>query len=604
MEKETYYLFDFDSTFTQVEAMEELAEISLSDDPEKEILIEKIKQLTDLAMNGSMPFGKSLKARIALLSAKRYHVNKLVNRLRKRISPSFTRNKKFFKENQGRIFIISGGFKEFIVPIVKPYFIDSEHVYANTFVYDKKGNIIGADERNVLSEEKGKVKLLKQLKLTGKVVLIGDGYTDYEVYESGQADQFFAFTENVARDKVLERSELIAPSLDEILFTEGLPMSISYPKSRLKALLWGEETFLAEPKLRKEGYRTMRLPRKTSKEELQSALNDSHILIFSSGVNFSLVQNEQNKLLTAGVWGDLVDEAFGKRLAMGGVSVFGGEFSNIRSEVELSILKLLQLNREKGEEIQGQKLGIIGYGYRGNTLSVVAEQLGMEVYYYDTFDRPAIGNARRMRQLGELLRKVNNVVITKADQFKGCCIIGVKELKQVQKETILINMGYDENIQEDVCIQALENGKLGGLGLDFLVKKRSSHVGKGIKIRQGFNERMGTRQAQENIANLLCERLIGFINTGNTQGSINFPELNLPALQNMHRFIHIHKNKPGVLAQINGILATHKINVCGQYLKTSGELGYVITDVSKEYESQAISDLKAISETIRFRVLY
>ena len=237
MEKETYYLFDFDSTFTQVEAMEELAEISLSDDPEKEILIEKIKQLTDLAMNGSMPFGKSLKARIALLSAKRYHVNKLVNRLRKRISPSFTRNKKFFKENQGRIFIISGGFKEFIVPIVKPYFIDSEHVYANTFVYDKKGNIIGADERNVLSEEKGKVKLLKQLKLTGKVVLIGDGYTDYEVYESGQADQFFAFTENVARDKVLERSELIAPSLDEILFTEGLPMSISYPKNRIKVLL-------------------------------------------------------------------------------------------------------------------------------------------------------------------------------------------------------------------------------------------------------------------------------------------------------------------------------------------------------------------------------
>lgn len=97
-----------------------------------------------------------------------------------------------------------------------------------------------------------------------------------------------------------------------------------------------------------------------------------------------MVQNEQNKLLTAGVWGDLVDEAFGKRLPMGGVSVFGGEFSNIRSEVELSILKLLQLNREKGEEIQGQKLGIIGYGYRGNTLSVVAEQLGMEVYYYDT----------------------------------------------------------------------------------------------------------------------------------------------------------------------------------------------------------------------------
>lgn len=604
MKMETYYLFDFDSTFTQVEAMEELAEISLADDPEKEVLIEKIKQLTDLAMNGSMPFGKSLKARIALLSAKKYHVNKLVNRLRKRVSPSFIRNKQFFKEHKGRVFIISGGFKEFIVPIVRPYFIDAEHVFANTFEYDLRNNIIGADEKNILSQEKGKVKLLKQLKLPGKVVLIGDGYTDYEVYESGQADQFFAFTENVSRSNVLERSEWIAPSLDEILYTQKLPMSISYPKSRLKAVLWGEETFLAEPKLKKEGYRISRLPMKVNKELLAKELGDAHILIFSPSVNLALVRTETSKLLTAGVWGDHTNDAVLGKFARGGIAVFGGEFSHLRSEVELIVLMLLQLNRNREEELMGKRLGVIGYGHSGTMLSVMAEQLGMEVFYYDLMDRPALGNAKRIKQLGELLRKCNNVVITSEAQLKGVCVIGAKELKQMQKGSVLVNMGFEENIDEESCGQAIENGHLGGFGMDYVTENNGLRAGKNSNIMIGVNKRMGTRQTKENIATLLSERLIDFVNTGSTRGSLNFPELSLPALQQMRRFIHIHENKPGVLAQINGILAKHKINISGQYLKTSGELGYVITDVSKEYEPEAISDLKAINETIKFRVLY
>jgi D-3-phosphoglycerate dehydrogenase len=154
--KPTFYIFDFDSTFTEVEAMEELAEISLANDPEKELLIEKIKQLTDMAMDGNMPFNKSLKARIALLSAKKYHIGMLVNRLRKRVSHSFVRNKKFFKEERENIYIVSGGFKEFIMPIVKPYFVDPSHVFANTFVYDNKNNIVGADEDNFCHRKMGR----------------------------------------------------------------------------------------------------------------------------------------------------------------------------------------------------------------------------------------------------------------------------------------------------------------------------------------------------------------------------------------------------------------------------------------------------------------
>ncbi|MDZ4668678.1 MAG: HAD-IB family phosphatase [bacterium] len=602
--KETYYIFDFDSTFTQVEAMEELAEISLANDPEKEFLIEKIKQLTDLAMEGSMPFGKSLRARIALLSAKKYHLNMLVNRLRKRVSTSFIRNKQFFKEHKGRVFIVSGGFREFIEPIVKPYFIDSEHVFANTFVYDKKNNIIGADEDNVLSKEQGKVKLLKQLKLAGKVVFIGDGYTDYEVFELGQADQFFAYTENVSRAKVLEKSEWIAPSLDEILFTEKLPMSISYPKTRLKAVLWGEETFLAEPKLKGEGYKIVKLAKKIGKVALNLELGEAHVLLFSPGVDLGLVQTEKSKLLTAGVWGTLVDDGYLDLFARSGVVLFGGEYSHTRSEVELSLMMLLQLNRNMGEELLGKRLGIIGYGHSGSMLSVMAEQLGMEVFYYDVLDKPALGNAKKLKQVGDLLRKCNNVVVASGQRFKGVCLVGTKELKQMLFGSVLINMGYEENVEEEACSLALERGKLGGFGMDYLTAISGKVVSKKNNVLLGLNQRMMTKQTQVNIAQILSERVIDFVNTGSTAGSLNFPGIHLPALQQMHRFIHIHRNMPGVLAQINGILAQHKINVSGQYLKTLGEIGYVITDVSKEYGASVVSDLRSIDETLKFRVLY
>jgi D-3-phosphoglycerate dehydrogenase len=188
--------------------------------------------------------------------------------------------------------------------------------------------------------------------------------------------------------------------------------------------------------------------------------------------------------------------------------------------------------------------------------------------------------------------------------LKGVCVIGAKELKQMQKGSVLVNMGYEENIDEESCVQAIENGHLGGFGMDYLTDKIGLKFSKNSNVMIGANKRMGTRQTKGNIAILLTERLIDFVNTGSTRGSLNFPELNLPALQQMHRFIHIHENKPGVLAQINGILAKHKINISGQYLKTSGALGYVITDVSKEYENEAISDLKAIRETLKFRILY
>ena len=603
--KEQYFVIDFDSTFTQVEAMEELAAISLKNDPDRELIIEKIKQLTDLAMEGKMPFPKSLKARIALLSAKKYHLQMLVNKLRKKVSVSFARNKAFFKEYQGRVFIVSGGFKEFIEPVVKPYFIDADCVFANTFVYDKKNNIIGADEDNFLAQEQGKVKLLKHLKLKGNVCVIGDGYTDYELFEAGVANSFFAFTENISRPSVISKAQNIASSLDEILYQENLPMAISFPKSKIKALLWGEQCFDTEVLLKKEAYQIKKLPLKSDTETLLQDAQQAHIILFQPNADYKkLLQLRESKCLLMGVWGELDDKDFALSLAKRGIALFGSSYAHTRSVLELGLLKILHLFRLQEEELPGKVIGIVGYGHSGSLLSVMASHLGMEVLYYDIDERPPLGNAKRMKFLPDLLKKSDLVFLAAGKRFNKEQLIGAKELKLMKHQALLVNMGYDYAIDLDAVKEALNSGKLGGFGIDCLLEETHKKTQKFPFTISTLNKRLATHQTRNNIAEIVCERAIDFINTGSSQACDNFPRLNLPPLSGGHRFIHIHKNVPGVLAQINGVLAEKKINISGQYLKTNESIGYVITDVDKQYEKEVIGELKEIPATLKFRVLY
>jgi D-3-phosphoglycerate dehydrogenase len=603
--KEQYFVIDFDSTFTQVEAMEELAAISLKNDPDKELIIEKIKQLTDLAMEGKMPFPKSLKARIALLSAKKYHLQMLVNKLRKKVSVSFARNKEFFKEYQGRVIIVSGGFKEFIEPVVKPYFIDADCVYANTFVYDKKNNIIGADDENFLAQEQGKVKLLKHLKLKGNVCVIGDGYTDYELFESGMANSFFAFTENVSRPSVISKAKNIASSLDEILFQEKLPMAISFPKSKIKALLWGEDCFATESMLKKEAYQIKKMPAKADFDSVTNEAQQSQIIVFHPNVDYKkLLLLNETKCLLMGVWGELDNKDFGHQLAKKGIALFGSSYAHTRSVLELGLMKILHLFRLQEEELPGKTIGIVGYGHGGSLLSVMALHLGMEVLYYDIDERPPLGNAKRMKFLPDLLKKSDLVFLAAGKRFNKQLLIGSKELKLMKTNALLINMGYDYAVDLVAVKEALVSKKLGGFGIDCLSEETYKKTQKFPQTISSFNKRLATNQTRNNIAEIVSERAIDFMNTGSSQSCDNFPRLNLPPLNNGHRFIHIHKNVPGVLAQINGVLAKKKINISGQYLKTNDAIGYVITDVDKQYEKDVISELKEIPATLKFRVLY
>ena len=299
-----YFIIDFDSTFTQVEALDELARISLKNHPDREDIYQKIEDLTNLAMEGKLSFSESLAGRVKLLNAKKLHLDILVKHLKKKVSASFTRNKAFFKKHADEVLIVSGGFKEFIIPVVSPYHIRRKNIYANTFVFDTEDNIVGYDEENPLSQENGKVKLLKQMPLKGDIYGIGDGHSDFQLKESGMIKKFFAFTENIERKTVAEKADHVAPSFDEFLYVSNLPQSISYPKNRILCLLVGDVPQESIDYLKKDGFS---IRHKTTFED--KYLKDVGMLLLGDGETVSDEKLKKAvKLKTLGYLGNAKDK--------------------------------------------------------------------------------------------------------------------------------------------------------------------------------------------------------------------------------------------------------------------------------------------------------
>lgn len=215
--KGRYWIIDFDSTFVRVECMPELARIALVNNSDRDIIIREISQITDMGMNGTISFRESLTRRVKLLSANRFDILHLVKMLKKQVSLSVLRHKDFFLENSESIYIITGGFREFVLPIVSEYGIVDSHILANSFRYDKHGEIIGFDTNNLLTDAYGKAKVVEKLHLGNDVYIIGDGMTDYEIKEKGYASKFIAFIENIDRPLVRAKADFVARNFDEII---------------------------------------------------------------------------------------------------------------------------------------------------------------------------------------------------------------------------------------------------------------------------------------------------------------------------------------------------------------------------------------------------
>jgi len=203
------YIVDFDSTIIQCESLDELARIALRHNSDQKEIMTALEQLTIDGMNGRIAFDESLQRRLGLFQATRNHVDELTKYLRSQLTTSLKDDATWFSTNREHIYIVSGGFEDYIVPIVKLLGIEAEHVFANRFTYDEVGCITGYDSTSLLSRQNGKSQQVNALKLSGTVVMIGDGYTDYEVKAHDAAHEFWAFTENVRRERVIEKADKI-----------------------------------------------------------------------------------------------------------------------------------------------------------------------------------------------------------------------------------------------------------------------------------------------------------------------------------------------------------------------------------------------------------
>lgn len=213
----TNFIIDFDSTFIKVEAFDELCKLCYDKEHERAIILEHVQAITDRGMSGEISINESLEMRLQLLSAHKKHIEPLIKVLETKVSESFKANRDFLKQNRETVFIVSNGFCEFILPIVIQYGILPQNVFANSFVFDEYENITGFDQDNILASAKGKVNLVSMLNLKGDIIVIGDGYTDYEVREAGVASSFYAFTENVTRANVVAKADHIATGFDTII---------------------------------------------------------------------------------------------------------------------------------------------------------------------------------------------------------------------------------------------------------------------------------------------------------------------------------------------------------------------------------------------------
>ncbi len=622
-------VLDFDSTFTTVEALDVLGDIALADSPEREARLAQVRDLTERAMNGDIGFGEALKQRIEILGVRREHLGPLVERLREKVSPSIRRNRGFFERNPSGVVIVTGGFHDYVDPIVAEFGITPDRVLANSLVFDGD-RVVGVDQANPLSRDGGKVEAVRGLNLPGEVVMIGDGWTDYEVREAGAADRFYAYVETATRPRVMAAADQVAASFDEVLHQEGLTGRFSYPRSRIKVLLLENIHPDAVARFREEGYEVETETGALGEADLIERIRGVHILGLRSKTRLSAqVLEAADRLLAVGAFCIGVNQIDLKACERKGVAVFNAPYSNTRSVVEMAICELIALTRripdksaaahagiwdksaDGSHEIRGKTLGIVGYGAIGSQLSVLAEAMGMSVLYYDVAEKLSLGNARRVRALDELLASSDVVSLHVDGRPENGRLIGARELARMKPGALLLNLSRGHIIDISALAEALKGGRLGGAALDvFPEEPERNGPGFETELRGLRNVILtphiggSTEEAQAGIADFASERLLAFLHRGDTTFSVNLPNVQLSEVKGAHRLLHIHRNRPGVLAAINQALAGHGLNILAQHLKTLDEVGYVITDVDEDYGREAVDALRDLEDTLKFRVVY
>ena len=405
---------------------------------------------------------------------------------------------------------------------------------------------------------------------------------------------------------------------------------LSYPKNKINVLLLEKVDKIAFDLFKEEGYNVESMDGSLNEKDLIKKIKDVSILgIRSKTIISDKVIKSANKLLAIGAFCIGTNQIKFESCNDSGIVVFNAPYSNTRSVVEIVIAQIINLMRKiviksnkmhsgvwrkdslDSFEIRNKVIGIVGYGNIGSQLSVICEALGMKVLYYDIVDKLSIGNAKKCKSLIDLLKNSDIVSLHVDGKKSNTNLISDKEFSIMKEKSILVNYSRGNVVDIDSLIKNIKSKKLMGAALDVFPEEPSNNNEKFKSKVQGIEEIIlsphiggSTKEAQKNIGSYVPDKIIDFINSGNTSSSVNFPKLSLPEQSDSHRLIHIHKNQPGVMLKINKIISEYNINIKGQYLKTNEEIGYVITDIDSVYNKEVVKSLKNITATIKLRVLY
>lgn len=405
----------------------------------------------------------------------------------------------------------------------------------------------------------------------------------------------------------------------------------SYPKEKIRVLFLENISDLAVKRFQQEGYTQVeKISKALTEEELIREIKNVHILGIRSKTQITAkVLAAATKLQAIGCFCIGVNQVNLKEATRQGVTVFNAPYSNTRSVAELVIGLAIMLIRRipdknkaahegiwmkdaKGSfELRGKTLGIIGYGNIGSQVSVLAEAMGMKVIFYDVETKLPLGNASDGKTLKDVLSKSDVITLHVPETSATKNIINKQTLKYAKKGAILINYARGEVVDLEALRKAILDGQISGAAIDVFPWEPEKNGDRFQSPLQDLPNVIltphiggSTEEAQQNIGDDVSAKLFNFLEKGITFGSHTVPALALPPQEGSHRILHIHRNVPGVLSQINTQLSKANINIVSQYLKTNEEIGYVVLDVDKKLSGKALQLLKEVKETIKVRLLY
>lgn len=417
------------------------------------------------------------------------------------------------------------------------------------------------------------------------------------------------------------------------VFDQEAPVSkLSMPKDKIKVLLLENIHPNAIAHFSNHGYATVETHKGAlDSDALKEAIRDVHMIGIRSRTKLTAeVLDCAQKLMAIGcfcIGTNQVDLSAAQKL---GIPVFNAPYSNTRSVAELVLGEVIMLARRIPEkswstheggwlkavdgacEVRGKTLGIVGYGHIGTQLSILAEAVGMRVRYYDIVEKLALGNAQSCATLEELLAESDFVSLHVPQTPKTRNMMGAEQFARMKKGALFINAARGTVVDIDALASALSSGHLAGAAVDVFPKEPAANGDEFLSPLRGLRNVIltphiggSTLEAQANIGTEVAEKLVKYSDNGSTLGAVNFPEVQLPLQEVGSRFMHIHHNQPGILSRINEVLSERNCNITGQYLRTEGDVGYVVVDVQQSLEEgQGVRRaLEAIPGTIRTRFL-